>query len=718
MVKTYINIDEELHCVNRNLHAIPRATTMGPTGARLWVDYLEPMPGFCGAIDFIHKLNIPMLFSVKNSLVESFEPCKTDWYPSYLHMKFINSKVKFEEKKFITWDDCAVSCQKWENLSMDSMTIKLQYDNRLLNLINISEGFLQGTLRLDKHDYELNAVLSVSNESLVNGIVLLPGEKVEFTIAISIGIKGIEDMNTLRTRVMYYTHKKNCSVNRIVKEQQKNYSKWFNGIPIFISSDKLINKTWLYRWFILRHNLSDPRFGRIKYPAFYEGRSHKMKKDPLAPTGWEFSKIIPFSVPTHIMDARWYHDPVYCIGTLLNMKNNQDEDGFYPCIFVDKTLHSYANFIGWATYQFYLIHRDKSFIETILPSLKKQVFGERNKLKSKNDELIIEYNHGLTGKEYQPSYWYFHMYPDDCFDKTKYTPLKRVDRLVYHYLNLMGTWQLCKEIGDADESEIIAIAGQLKEDILNKMWDKETNFFYDLHYENDAKALVKNIVGFYPYWAQITGSEHEKGLMHLFNSNEFNTPCPFPSVAADCPVYQPEGGWKGKFIKGRYGCVWDGPTWPYTNSIVLDALAKESKRRGHIFDKYFEHYFREYSLLHYLNRDIEKPYLVEHYNSQTGELLSYEVDYNHSFYIDLVIKHIAGLNVERDRLVLDPVYMDLDYFILDNVKVNGYLIKITYKDPRRHSAGLDILDGYRLYIDNEQVLYSERLERMEFPFTK
>jgi len=597
------------------------------------------------------------------------------------------------------------------------MTIKLHYDQRLLSSICISEKLLQGTLRIEKHSYDLNAVLCMSNEELINGIVLMPGEKAEFTIAISIGIKEKEDLSTLKTRAMYYTHQKNCTSSRIIKEHQKNYSKWFNGVPIFNSSDKLINKTWLYRWFILRHNLADPRFGRIKHPAFYEGRSHKMKKKPFEPTGWEFSKIIPLSVPMHIMDARWYHDPVYCEGALLNMKDNQGDDGLYPCILVDNTLHSYANFIGWATYQFYLIHRDKNFIETMLPSLKKQVYGERNKLKSRNDELLVEYNHNLTGKEYQPSYWYFHAYPDDCSDKTKYTPLKRVDRAIYHYLNLMGTWTLCKEIGDVGENEIITIAGQLRDDILNKMWDKETNFFYDLHYENDNKALVKNIVGFYPYWAQITGSEHEKGLLHLFNSNEFNTTCPFPSVAADCPVYQPEGGWKGKFIKGRNGCVWDGPTWPYTNSIVLDALAQETKRRGHLYDKYFEHFFREYSLLHYLNRDIDKPYLVEHYNSQTGELLSDEVDYNHSFYIDLVVRHIVGLNVERDRLVLDPVYMDLDYFILDNVKVNGYSIKITYKKPHYHSTEHSILDGYRLYIDGKQVLYSNRLERMEFSFT-
>ncbi|WP_284639381.1 MGH1-like glycoside hydrolase domain-containing protein [Paenibacillus silviterrae] len=323
---------------------------------------------------------------------------------------------------------------------------------------------------------------------------------------------------------------------------------------------------------------------------------------------------------------------------------------------------------------------------------------------------ITEYTHNRTGKEYQPSYWYFHNFPKDCKDPNTFTPLKRVDRSIYHYLNSLGVAALCKAAGDHEAELLRQLAEELRSDILLKMWDEESKFFYDLHYENDEKAMVKNIVGFYPYWAQITDAEHDAGLLHAFVDEEFNTPCPFPSVSADCPAYQPEGGWQGIFIKGRNGCVWDGPTWPYTNSIVLDALALESKRRNHQFDERFGHYLREYSMLHYSHRDLDKPYLVEHYNSQTGEALSDEVDYNHSYYIDLIVKHVVGLNIETDRIVLDPVHIGLDFFELDRIWVDGHQIRVTFNQREQHMPR-----GYRLYLDDHLVLESDGLKRMEYP---
>ena len=39
---------------------------------------------------------------------------------------------------------------------------------------------------------------------------------------------------------------------------------------------------------------------------------------------------------------------------------------------------------------------------------------------------------------------------------------------------------------------------------------------------------------------------------------------------------------------------------------------------------------------------------MEHYNAETGEMLSDEPDYNHSFYIDLIIRQVAGLEPTED----------------------------------------------------------------------
>ena len=99
--------------------------------------------------------------------------------------------------------------------------------------------------------------------------------------------------------------------------------------------------------------------------------------------------------------------------------------------------------------------------------------------------MVIEYTHSRTGKEYQPSYWYFHDYPMNPKDKSTYTPLKRVDRSVYHYLNTKGLAAICRILQDPDQKKYEELAEKIAADINQKMWDQNTHFYYDLHYQTD-----------------------------------------------------------------------------------------------------------------------------------------------------------------------------------------------------------------------------------------
>ncbi len=700
----------------RTLRTLPHSVLLGPTGARLWADCLDVKPGFSGTLDFIHKVNIPLLFSISCDSVDSFEPASFKWYPSYLNMRFSNGSIEFSENKFIAWNDCAVSCMHWKNKSKHKVKLKLELPDYMSPYND--KGTFEGAIHSQEHNYDIKVVVSAEEVWKSREIILKPGEKCKFKIAAALSVYGADSTAALQDKANSYASDSSENYETLSR-QVEEYDEWFNQAPVFHSSDPIINKTWAYRWFILRHNLACPGIGNLKHIFFYEGRSHKMGKEPFNPTGWEFSKMIPLSSPLQIMDVRWHaRGKEISSGMLKNLIAGQDKDGLYHCMFVDNSLASYANFIGWACYQLFLVTRDKTILEYVLPSLKKQVKGWGKVFGNSEDHLLTDTVHQLTGKEYQPSYWYFSGYPDDCMDKTGYTPLKRVDRAIYYYLNALGVGLLCKQAEDGDAQKFLDIADKISKDVLSLMWDEKTNFFYDLHYETNEKAMVKNVVGIYPYWAGITDPAHKKGLATFF-SPEFDTQCPFPSVSTDCPVYQYEGSWKGNFFKGRNGCMWNGPTWPYTNSIALDAIAQQSKRSAHAFDDKFKTIFRKFSMLHYQGSDLSKPYLVEHYNSKTGELLSDEVEYNHSYYIDLVIKHVAGLEVEDNRITLDPINMGLDYFDLDNIKIGDKKVRVTYKKRDVEVQLKDLADGYNLYIDNKLELHNDLLTKMvyELSFT-
>ncbi len=671
---------------------------MGPTGRRLFVDYLDKEPGFSGRIDFIHKVNLTSLFKVKCSIKNDFIAADTVWYPEKLEMRYESNRLCFFEEKWITWDDYAVSCQSWENKTNEPFTLSLEIKSALC--VNAVDKTGCRLLKSPKTSHGYTIGVAIKSDIGLEGepVVVMPGKRIDFVVAAAVGTLETDTMERIIQKVIDYFR----IDSHYYKRHAVEYDRFFSDVPCFSSSDKMLNKTWDYRWFLLRHCLAQPNYGFLQDWVMFEGRSHKTSKEPFAASGWEFSKLINLSTPLHITDMRWHHNRNIVYSMIRNMLENVDENGLFCSAYVDKRLHSYANYGVWSIYLFWLVDRNNAFICEIIDKLKRYVENEE-RVYSKDDHLQIEETHNRTGKEYQPSYWYFHGYPTNPKNPSTYTPLKRVDRSVYHYKNVLGLARLCEAIGDSDSNTYIEMAGMIKADILEKMWDANTGFFYDLHHQKNEKAMVKNIVGIYPYWAELTDRKHLRGLEYLFDREHFNTGCPFPSVSKECEAYRPAGSWMGNFFKGRDGCVWCGPSWPYTTGIAVDAIAIQSKHHHHRYDEQFAFFLREYALQHFRDRDIKKPYLVEHYNAETGEPLSDEADYNHSYFIDLIISHVAGLQVDMDGIRFDPIDIGLDYFLLDNIKIDGHVYKVTYKRNDAMDVSLVMETGYTLYKNGVKV---------------
>lgn len=682
-----MKIDELLKTGRRGLRTKPGTLLLGSTGARLWADYLDDAPGFSGALDFIHKLNMPLLFGIEHSGTPT-EPSEVEWRPSHLTSRTRFGTLSLEERRFISWEDEAVSLQRWHNGGNQPVTLRLKLDP---DWISLDGPIARGERRIEAHGFTLRTSIASSEPQLWAGLTLAPGSTAEFVIAAAVGIAEADDWSVLTTKA---TTAAATPAATLLAGQQAAYQSFFDRVPQFSSSSPVLDRLYAYRWYLMRHTLARPGLAPLDGALFYEGRSHKMTKTPWAPVGWEFSKLIPLSTPMHLVEARWHHDPQLIDGLFSVLGGTQREDGQFDARTLTRTIHPYANFMGWGTYQYALARGLDDNTRAALPLLKHQVRGEAKFLATGGDSLPIQQRHQLTGKEYQPSYWYFHGYPDDPFDQATYTPLKRVDRAIYQYLNARGTAALCRLAGDAEAAEFDALAEAIRKDVLEKQWDDASAFFYDLHHATDEKAMVRNIVGFYPWWAEITGPEHLDGLLAALGPEEFDTPNPFPSVSPKCEVFQPGGSWKGQFFKGRNGCMWDGPTWPYTNSVVLDAIGKVSRGNGHAQDGLFSHFFWKYALLHFQQRDGVTPYLVEHYDSMSGEPISDEVDYNHSYLIDLIIRHIAGLEIAEDgSLSADPLDIGLEHFSLSNVKVGGRDVTVNF--DRASGVSLSV-DGRRV----------------------
>jgi hypothetical protein len=112
-------------------------------------------------------------------------------------------------------------------------------------------------------------------------------------------------------------------------------------------------------------------------------------------------------------------------------------------------------------------------------------------------------------------------------------------------------------------------------------------------------------------------------------------------------------------------------------------------RRGQSFPAgWWYQMFREYSFLHYENRNFDRPALYEHYHALTGESLSGEADYLHSYWIDLLMRHVAGIVPMEDSIAIEPSVADDIHFSIKRLHVCGHEVSLT-KDGEKMGLSLD-----------------------------
>ena len=254
-----LKIDTALHGGRRRLRTCPEKILMDATGLRLWADYLDVAPGFTGRIDFIHKINIPSLFSVDFckrgdeafQKTKNYEPADVLWEPSNVCIQYDLSGIKLTEYKFITEDDIAVSCMRWKNFTGQEFEIHFR------------KGIVQENLKTT-YDEKLSVLYFLNGEKTEvyeKVWTLKPNETVELCIAAQVCFSD----ESKRMEACCDRIKESFSfVDHAISNQKMEYQKWFDQAPEFHSSNALLDRTWAYRWFIYRHSMMKPERGNLK----------------------------------------------------------------------------------------------------------------------------------------------------------------------------------------------------------------------------------------------------------------------------------------------------------------------------------------------------------------------------------------------------------------------------------------------------------------------
>jgi hypothetical protein len=448
---------------------------------------------------------------------------------------------------------------------------------------------------------------------------------------------------------------------RAANESETHWRHYFKQVPQFQSSDAHLNAAYWYRWYGLHLNTVD-------IPALSIcGREGQFAPFVTEGVGF-FRNFITYSAQAHLREVAWMHDPGLAQGIAENLARVQRADGSYPG-------HNYS---CRPSRDFY--HADfATGIETlrllhavpvtpkVVASLSRYAVYLSDVRRGPQGSCAI-WDQNETGQEYMSRYAFAR---DDADQWTQFS-IGGVDSTTY--LALLLSWLKVQE----RDAEWIANRENECLSALRKMFDEDAAFFCDI--DDTRRSPARPAAGFYPLLVlDLALAELQRILDRwLLNEDEFWLPFGFPATAWSDTTFSPEAEWKEK----RMNCPWNGRSWPMVNSHLVDVLARAGRIALPSAKKAAAEGLLKSLRMMFHDQDPQRPNSYEHYNPFTGVASLYRGydDYMHSWIVDLILRHVVG--VQPGKTEIDPLPLDMDWLECSDIPNLGARMHVRIKSRR------------------------------------
>ena len=240
----------------------------------------------------------------------------------------------------------------------------------------------------------------------------------------------------------------------------------------------------------------------------------------------------------------------------------QDEHGMIAdAVFRDTLLngHNWRNtkppLASWSVYEVYNRTGDTAFVKEVLPKLLRyHEWWYENR--DHNNNGLCEY--GSTDGTRIAAAWESGMDNAVRFDDAKMEQnnlsawsldQESVDLNAYLYADKSYLLKLSESIGKKMpemEVELKELGGFIR----TLFYDEETHYFYDFNTTKNELIKVLGPEAWIVLWAKIAAERQAEDVVKVItDTNHFNTHCPFPTLDAAHPKFNPKDGY------------WRGPVW-------------------------------------------------------------------------------------------------------------------------------------------------------------
>ena len=464
-----------------------------------------------------------------------------------------------------------------------------------------------------------------------------------------------------------------------------------SNVPLFECSDKDIERTYYFRWWIFRKHLR-------------HGTGHWTVSEFLPEVGWAGpNNSIVCAAGHHFREARWLRDRSI-VGDLARfwLSNPATETNRWQ----------YSSWLFTSVRDAVKVSGDEALLRSLLSDAVRYYEqwekGKDYRLYGRNWKTVVPFRMGLRECGMFASVDN-HEGTEITLSGSGFRPL--FNCAMWSEANVIAS--VAAETGDAAlAARFKAKADALAEEIKRNLWD---GAFFVTMTTNKVRTAAHELHGYAPwYFGMPLAREYDIAFRELAATDGFRAKWGLAFAAQRTPGFSLTCDW--------HECFWTGPVWPFATSIALTAVANrlQAEDRPTLPDVDFTALLHDYASAQVLMRadGSRIPWIDESQDPYTGDWITrtlrlrgcaernepyYErgKDYNHSTFCDLVIAGLAGLVPHRDgRLEVRPLFpKEWDYLAMENVPYHGSLVSIYWdRDGKRYGkgAGLSVFkDGRR-----------------------
>ena len=679
------------------------------SGRRLWTRELAHEPGMIGRFCYVHstyclgELFRTQFFIDGKPAVIYGNQYRITRMPSHTLVEYFFEEVVVEERKFITWNDEAIAVYTLR--SNDGAPHRVS--------IEVSAPYPPIPATTGPTRYPLMAQGTYQGADLY---LYLDAPRFERSDAAAVHLRDLIDLDAdgspAVSRIAYRFENEPRSdpfapiPADVFERHQSAYNRWFaENVPYFDCSDPAFKKMWYYRWWVVRFNMNEVNTPDLRGYSFYEGKLG-------------FDNVISFAVPVQLKELTYLRDGAFALSQAQNSYRNTSSIGAV----VDPPGspywgEMYSQWIALALAEYHRVHPiEPSSLRALLPAIAGDIRAWSTEFDRDGDQLPERIAPRLTGYDLDIlSFWYFHGLR---FDRSaRLQPMERADFASFVFANARGAAELARAAGDATlAGEMDRVADGIRAAVLDKLWDDDSGFFYPQRAADDARAPVRELHGFFPFAVGLAPDEarYTRALAKLIDPQEFWAR--FGPVITSQAHYR-EWTWE------MDGLTRNIAPHPITMGARIALEAAKHYDSGPIRAEHFMELMRRYNDLVYPGVHPGDPHWrpnaheyfskwEEGRSSARPEASDISHDF-HSAFNYLVVEGAVGLTPRSDqRIEIDPLARDWDFFLLDRLRHRGRDLTILWDRPDGNLRYEGEAEGFSLYVDGERVLHQEELQHV------